>query len=59
MSFQLDLILAVFRIQMDPGFFAYPDSDLKNPDQDPSDFFALIYSKSSHENLYNFFLNLD
>ena len=55
MSFQLDLILAVFRIQMDPGFFAYPDSDLKNPDQDPSDFFALIYSKSSHENLYNFF----
>ena len=29
-------IAAVFRIRMDPGFFADPDPDFKNPDPDPS-----------------------
>ena len=28
--------LSVFRIRMDPGFFANPDPDFKNPDPDPS-----------------------
>ena len=25
------------RIRMDPGFFAYPDPDFKNPDPDPDE----------------------
>ena len=32
------LYQAVFRIRMDPGFFADPDPDFKNPDPDPSVF---------------------
>ena len=27
-------VVAVFRIRMDPGFFADPDPDFINPDQD-------------------------
>ena len=29
-------ILPVFRIRMDPSFFAYPDPGFKSPDPDPS-----------------------
>ena len=31
-------IKLVFRIRMDPSFFADPDPDIKNPDPDPSNF---------------------
>ena len=32
----LEVYKAVFRIRMDPGFFAHPDPGIKSPDSNPS-----------------------
>ena len=32
---------------MDPGYFADPDPDFKNPNPDPSLFLTFVYSKST------------
>ena len=43
----LTLYRPVFRIRMDPGFFADPDPDFKNTDTDPSVFCFKLFLGSN------------